>query len=138
MNPRHWDQPREFRPERFLNEQGKVTRPDSFLAFGMGENSFSTRMRVHQNDDTLVSCMRYAQAFYGILIVRVCLALCSGRRGCMGETLARMDLFLFLTGLLQKFEFRAVQPDQLPTVDNTTLGITLIPDQYIVKAVKLT
>ena len=56
----------------------------------------------------------------------------------MGEALARMELFLFLTGLLQKFEFRAVQPDQLPTVDNTTLGITLIPDQYIVKAVKLT
>ena len=39
MDKRHWDQPREFRPERFLNEEGKVTRPDSFLAFGMGENS---------------------------------------------------------------------------------------------------
>ena len=66
-----------------------------------------------------------------------CPALYPGRRACLGETLARMELFLFLTGLLQKFEFRAVQPDQLPTVDNTTLGLTLIPDQHIIKAVKV-
>ena len=41
MNPKHWDKPREFRPERFLDEQGKVTRPDCFLAFGLGKLSRS-------------------------------------------------------------------------------------------------
>ena len=55
----------------------------------------------------------------------------------MGEALARMELFLFLTGLLQKFEFRAVQPDELPTVDDTSFGLTLIPYAYGVKAVKV-
>ena len=55
----------------------------------------------------------------------------------MGEMLARMELFLFLTGLLQKFEFQAVEGSTLPSVDNTSLGITLIPDQYAVQAKKL-
>lgn len=37
MSPKHFDEPREFRPERFLDQKGHVTRPEAFLPFGIGE-----------------------------------------------------------------------------------------------------
>lgn len=37
MDPKLWDRPQEFRPERFLNAEGKVVKPDFFIPFGVGE-----------------------------------------------------------------------------------------------------
>lgn len=37
MNPNLWDAPEEFRPTRFLNNEGKVTKPEYFIPFGVGE-----------------------------------------------------------------------------------------------------
>jgi len=38
MNPEHWDQPEEFRPERFLNEDHScIVKPEHFLPFGIGQ-----------------------------------------------------------------------------------------------------
>merc|ERR1719369_2298078 len=37
MDPEVWDQPEEFRPERFLNEEGKIQKPKHFMPFGAGQ-----------------------------------------------------------------------------------------------------
>ena len=38
MNPELWDQPEEFRPERFLNEdRTAVHKPENFMPFGIGQ-----------------------------------------------------------------------------------------------------
>lgn len=37
MDPEVWDQPEEFRPERFINEEGKVQKPKQFMPFGAGQ-----------------------------------------------------------------------------------------------------
>ncbi len=38
MDPDNWDNPEEFRPERFLSEDGKtVVKPDQFIPFGVGQ-----------------------------------------------------------------------------------------------------
>ncbi|MGH0133968.1 UNVERIFIED_CONTAM: hypothetical protein FKN15_062718 [Acipenser sinensis] len=53
------------------------------------------------------------------------------RRACLGETLAKMELFLFFTVLLQKFHFRPpqeVSPDQLDLTP--TPGITSGPQPF--------
>lgn len=63
--------------------------------------------------------------------------LIAGRRNCLGENLARMELFLFLTGLLQKFVFEAEDVSKLPSVEETTLGVTLIPGPYSIRAVRI-
>ncbi|KAI8489154.1 cytochrome P450 2 sub U member 1 [Branchiostoma belcheri] len=52
-----------------------------------------------------------------------------GRRECLGEQLARMELFLFFSTLLQSFTFRTPEGAPPPTTDGF-LGITLSPRPF--------
>nr|ACI94903.1 cytochrome P450 CYP379A1 [Carcinus maenas] len=59
---RYWDQPKEFKPERWLDDNGKFSMTkEGFLPFGVG------------------------------------------KRVCVGESLARMELFVFTTMIFQSF-----------------------------------
>ncbi|XP_030626552.1 cytochrome P450 2J3 [Chanos chanos] len=57
----------------------------------------------------------------------------TGKRVCLGEQLARMELFLFFTSLLQHFTFSA-PPGVEPTLDYK-IGVTLGPKPYNLCAV---
>ncbi|XP_033742963.1 cytochrome P450 2B2-like [Pecten maximus] len=59
-----------------------------------------------------------------------------GRRICPGESLARMELFLFMTALLQRFEFLPESPDKLPSIDGI-LGLVRVSKDYKCRVVKL-
>lgn len=39
MSPKYWDEPEEFRPERFINEHGRLTVPQAFIPFGKGQRN---------------------------------------------------------------------------------------------------
>ncbi|KAM9239402.1 cytochrome P450 2J2 [Leptosomus discolor] len=56
-----------------------------------------------------------------------------GKRACLGEVLARSELFLFFTSLLQKFTFQA-PPDTTLSLQ-AKLGITMAPEPYRIYAV---
>lgn len=65
--------------------------------------------------------------------------LCSGRRVCLGESLARMELFIFFSSLLQHFRFTpppGVSEDQLDLTG--VVGITVNPSPHKLCAVKRT
>ena len=48
---------------------------------------------------------------------------------CIGDSLAKMELFLFMTSLLQRFEFRMPDADNPPSTEGTQ-GITRFPLKY--------
>uniref|UniRef100_A0A4W5N5G5 Uncharacterized protein n=1 Tax=Hucho hucho TaxID=62062 RepID=A0A4W5N5G5_9TELE len=59
-----------------------------------------------------------------------------GRRACLGESLGRMELFLFFTSLLQRFCFSPPPGVTVDDLDLTpSLGFTLIPSPHQLCAV---
>ncbi|XP_067674111.1 cytochrome P450 2J6-like [Haliotis asinina] len=56
-----------------------------------------------------------------------------GRRVCLGESMARMELFLFLTTMIQKFKFVPVNGEK-PPMDGI-MGFTHLPCEFQVKAI---
>lgn len=57
---------------------------------------------------------------------------CQGRRHCLGEQLARMEMFLFFTALLQRFHLHF--PHELVPNLKPRLGMTLQPQPYLICA----
>ena len=53
-----------------------------------------------------------------------------GKRRCLGKTLAQVELFLFLSGLLQAFEFSF--PEEVPNLKPTVGFVLGCPDYKIV------
>ena len=64
MDEKHFPEPEVFRPERFLDEQGRVKPNRALMPFSVG------------------------------------------KRSCLGEALARAELFLLVTALLQRYSLR--------------------------------
>ncbi|XP_066254630.1 uncharacterized protein [Euwallacea similis] len=87
MDEKIWKDPHAFRPERFLDAEGKIYyNEDHYMPFGLG------------------------------------------RRRCLGEILAKTNLFLFFTAVMHNFNFEAV-PEWYPDLTPTD-GVTLAPRPF--------
>ncbi|XP_064626186.1 cytochrome P450 2U1-like [Lineus longissimus] len=86
-DPASWKYPEGFHPENFLNENGEVVLPKTWLPFS------------------------------------------SGRRQCPGESLAKMEVFLVMTSLLQKFYFSIPEGDEKPALEGV-FGMNLSPQPF--------
>lgn len=93
FDPGLWESPETFRPERFLNSDGEVVKPDHLIPFFMG------------------------------------------KRSCPGEGLATMELFLFITTILQRYEIKPAEQGPLPSLQSV-IGITRTPLPFAIRLVK--
>lgn len=73
MDASLWPDPKTFRPERFLDQDNKISIPLDYNPFG------------------------------------------AGKRRCMGEMMARSSLFLFVTTLMQNFNFLVPHGHPIPS-----------------------
>jgi len=87
MDPELWDEPKAFRPSRFLSANGEVSQPHFFMPFGVG------------------------------------------RRKCLGEVLARMEIFLFFSSLMHMFNLSLPEGAPLPSLEGN-VGVTIQPTSF--------
>ncbi|XP_072014961.1 cytochrome P450 2G1-like [Amphiura filiformis] len=93
-SPEIWGDPEEFRPERFLDEEGNFRETDELIPFGVG------------------------------------------RRICLGEALARQELFIFFTHVLHQFKFEKTSEDApMPTLEPIE-GVVTHPEKYKLRVIK--
>merc|ERR1719186_1409289 len=55
-----------------------------------------------------------------------------GRRVCMGDSLAKNELSIFFTSMVQRLRFSSPLHNKMPNPDEYRTGITTIPDDYFV------
>ncbi|KAH3699271.1 hypothetical protein DPMN_074227 [Dreissena polymorpha] len=93
-DPEIWGDPLVFRPDRFIDEHGKLIKRDEFIAFFIG------------------------------------------KRSCVGESLARTELLLFLSSLVQRFRFESPAGEEvsMATTDGV-FGMVHAPKPYRIVAV---
>ncbi|KYM83976.1 hypothetical protein ALC53_05594 [Atta colombica] len=83
-----WNDPEDFRPERFLDNNGNIITPEKYFPFGIGKHH------------------------------------------CMGETLAKSNIFIIIATLLQAFSFSVVPGESRPTTQDFVDGVTAGPKPY--------
>uniref|UniRef100_A0A8C4L4E2 Cytochrome P450 family 2 subfamily U member 1 n=1 Tax=Equus asinus TaxID=9793 RepID=A0A8C4L4E2_EQUAS len=86
-DPAIWEEPDEFHPNRFLDDQGQLVKKEAFIPFGIG------------------------------------------KRVCMGEQLAKMELFLMFASLIQSFKFALPKDSETPLLTGR-YGLTLAPHPF--------
>ena len=77
---------------------------------------------------------RLADVWFVRYISHVLFFVSPGRRACLGESLARMELFLFLSAMVQRFIFLPPEDGEMPSLQGI-LGMTLSPQPFRVRAV---
>ncbi|KAL4714130.1 hypothetical protein ACJJTC_008484 [Scirpophaga incertulas] len=92
MDPNLWDDPKTFNPSRFIDENGKIRRPEYFMPFGVG------------------------------------------RRMCLGDVLARMEMFMFFSCMMHQYDVTLNEGDPLPSLEGI-VGATIAPMAFRVKFV---
>lgn len=88
MDPTYWDEPEEFRPERFLDENGQLApRISNWMPFS------------------------------------------TGRRVCVGESVAKVELLLSLAYFLKRYTFKPPKGQKIKP-DIKPLGTFVMPEPY--------
>ncbi|XP_072013000.1 cytochrome P450 2U1-like [Amphiura filiformis] len=87
-DPHLWEEPDQFKPQRFLDSAGNLVVPKHLIPFSVG------------------------------------------RRSCIGEKIAKLELFIFFTHMLQKFTFTLPDEGSPPPSFKGILGLTYAPEPF--------
>ena len=140
-----WPDSRQFRPERFLDEDGKFKKNDNFVAFSLGKIFFFKFSLISFNlfkfqaiSSNLLKFQSIPIKTSSFLFLLIGFVFFAGRRQCPGEALARTEIFVLISRILQKF--RITCADHLP--DDVLLrghfGVTYMPPKFRLQFDKVT
>lgn len=154
-----WVAPERFDPNHFLDADGDFVKKDAFVPFSIGNGRLQRRARGAPPQGSSPFRPRGARGRGWVTSLGVqtgprvqpipsqrpppadpspkpCPPGVSGRRSCAGETLAKMEVFIFLVGLLQKFSFQPPPSTTRLDLDLTpVVAFTLRPQPYSACAV---
>lgn len=106
-DPKVWRNPEQFDPSRFINNEGEFVKSQLVIPFAVGK----------QMSKQISGIRNYT------------LILLSGRRACLGESLAQMELFLVFANILHKFDLEIPQGVTVSS-KNVHVGVTMNPDPF--------
>ena len=90
-DPKIWNHPNSFQPERFLSDNGTTLNiPEAFIPFGIG------------------------------------------KRVCIGQSLAKVELFLFVSSLFQRFQVSTVPNEPKPKIEYSTGTVLILKPHRLV------
>uniref|UniRef100_A0A914Y2B0 Cytochrome P450 n=1 Tax=Panagrolaimus superbus TaxID=310955 RepID=A0A914Y2B0_9BILA len=89
MDERYFPEPQKFKPERFLDKNGKFFQPSELMPFGIG------------------------------------------KRACLGEGLARLELYLFAANMTNHFKLN--YPSDIRDFGKRVIGGTVVPAPFLCK-----
>ncbi|XP_076807903.1 cytochrome P450 2U1-like [Clavelina lepadiformis] len=87
-DPKYFEEPEKFKPERFIDEKGNFVKSEYVIPFSVGP------------------------------------------RRCVGEHIARMEIFIFLVSMIQKFEILPDPESKIPCLDDGFVGATFVSCPY--------
>ena len=121
-------EPDVLKPERHLDADGQFVKNENITPFGVG--------KLNNYNEEAVQNFRALSIWYLLKIFQPNgTTLCfTGRRSCLGEQLAKQELFLFLAHLIQNFEFKVPEGETLPPQKRKMvphLPSTALPDIWL-------
>uniref|UniRef100_A0AC11B7C0 Cytochrome P450 family 2 subfamily R member 1 n=1 Tax=Ovis aries TaxID=9940 RepID=A0AC11B7C0_SHEEP len=116
-------------PQHFVDaylDEMERSKNDPSSTFSKENLIFSVGELIIAGTETTTNVLRWAVLFMALY------PNIQGRRHCLGEQLARMEMFLFFTTLLQRFHLHF--PHELVPNLKPRLGMTLQPQPYLICA----
>ena len=103
-DPKLWDKPDQFNPTRFLTDDGKeLIKHDNFIPFAIGKFRFDSLSCIFFREKSTKEQKVLVQNIFTYFKFNLLI----GKRACVGETLARVEVFLYFVSLLQRYTISA-------------------------------
>jgi len=113
-DPETWKDPENFRPERFL----EINKTEGSSSSSPTSGKPNSRQKSYEG-------VKYTFVKNESLV-----PFSVGKRICLAETMAQTEFFLFLSGLLQHFDFRFVDDNNIPSIDDVCPGLVHSPKPF--------
>lgn len=115
-----FNNPDDFRPEHFLDDDGKLKNMDKIFPFGVGTEAWSL-ISISLGLGFFTDCNKIKLPYYFSLLI--------GGRRCPGQPVAEVIIFIFMATILKSYTVTTLPNEPKPTT-KLQVGITMRPFPY--------